>query len=396
MPYQILNGAKTPIKVWVENLDDVEVDAQRQLINTANLPWVESVAAMPDVHFGRGATVGSVVISRDAVSPSVVGVDIGCGMAATKTPIRASDLKDLATLRHSIERSVPVGFNQNKTVTDRVAFLLQTLGPNSGNAVPLVEKAAHQLGTLGGGNHFIEICRGDDDFVWVMLHSGSRHLGKALADIHINKAKGLMGDMIKKYGQEFDPELAALAMNTPEYNEYIFDLLFSQKYAARNRQEMMLRVLKDLSFHHYKEDRGPQKMTLSTINCHHNYIEYQEDDRGPKLVTRKGAVSAKTGELGIIPGSMGTRSYIVQGRGNADSHCSCSHGAGRRMSRGKAKRTYTVDDLVKQTEGVECRKDEGVLDEIPGAYKDLDKVMQNQADLVDIVATLTPLVCIKG
>jgi tRNA-splicing ligase RtcB (3'-phosphate/5'-hydroxy nucleic acid ligase) len=396
MPFQLLEGARQPIKVFLDDLSELEDEARQQLINTANLPWVEGVAAMPDVHYGKGATIGSVLINREAVSPSVVGVDIGCGMMACQTRYTASDLVNLPQLRHSIERSVPVGFNQNKEVTARVGTFMQALGQWSEAANPHIEKAALQLGTLGGGNHFIEICLDEHENVWVMLHSGSRNIGKTLADVHINKAKGLMADTIKRYGEEFDPDLACLMMGTPEYTAYIFDLLYAQKFARFNREEMMLRVLKDLSYHLHKQDIGPEMMVVKKIQCHHNYIEYQEDARGPLLVTRKGAVSAKQGELGIIPGSMGAQSFIVRGRGNADSYCSCAHGAGRRMSRGAAKRQFTTADLEAQTAGVECRKDKEVLDEIPGAYKDIKLVMENQSDLVEIVATLKQILCVKG
>lgn len=396
MPYQVLEGAKMPIKVFVANLADVDSGALDQLRKTANLPWVESVAAMPDVHFGLGATVGSVLICREAVSPAVVGVDIGCGMMAVKTPYNANDLKDLPTLRHSIERSVPVGFNANKTVTPRVASLFRALGELSEHAKKYEEKATHQLGTLGGGNHFIEICIDELDGVWVMLHSGSRHIGKSLAEAHIGTAKGLMGEMVRRFGSTFDAELACLAMGTAEYHAYLSDLDYCQKYARFNREEMMMRVLKDLSYHMHGEDRGPEALTKMRVNCHHNYIEFASDSRGPKLITRKGAVSARRGELGIIPGSMGTKSYIVRGRGSEESFCSCSHGAGRKMSRGAAKRAFTISDVQTQTAGVECRKDDGIRDELPGAYKSIDQVMANQSDLVDIEATLRALICVKG
>ena len=381
----------------MDDLAEVESSALDQLRNTANLPWVHGLSAMPDVHWGNGATVGSVIVNRGALSPSVVGVDIGCGMCAVYTGIPAQALGDLKTLRSSIERSIPVGFNQNSKVSNRAGEAFKALGPASERAEKFLDKAAHQLGSLGGGNHFVEICLDKLDYVWVMLHSGSRNIGKELAEYHIRKAKGCFADVVKEFGHlEIDPDLAALLVGSREYNDYISDLYWCQSFARSNRDEMMLRVLKDLSYHVYGEDVGPRVMTQIQVNCHHNYIESMDVDGIPSLVTRKGAVSAKAGELGIIPGSMGARSFIVRGKGSADSYCSCSHGAGRRMSRGAAKRAFTVDDLEKQTQGVECRKDAGVLDEIPGAYKDIQKVMDSQTDLVEVVAELRQVVCVKG
>ncbi len=391
MTYELLHGGDRSVKVWAD-LASVEDAAKQQLLNTRALPWVDDVVAMPDVHFGLGATVGSVVVTRDAVSPAVVGVDIGCGMSAVKTVYRSGEVSNLAALRHSIERSVPVGFAENKAPTDRTDFMFEQLGKLSVRGQAWERKARHQLGTLGGGNHFIEVCVGDDDYVWVMLHSGSRGVGNQLARQHLEVAKGHMGQLLKAGGH--DPDLAALMVGTPEYEDYMCDLLWCQRYARANRDEMMLRVLKDLSYHQHGEFREPRSLYTQKVDCHHNYIEV--DDVNHRLVTRKGAVSAKAGELGIIPGSMGARSFIVKGRGNEESYCSCSHGAGRRMSRGAARRTFTAADLARQTEGVECRKDDGVVDEAPGAYKDLDEVMARQADLVEIVATIKQVLCVKG
>lgn len=390
---KVLAGARIPIKVWVDDLESIEDQARAQLIRTANLPWVEAMAVMPDVHWGNGATVGSVIVNRGAVSPAVVGVDIGCGMCAVRLPYRGSDLPRLRELRHSIERSVPVGFHENKAPTDRTDFFIESLGALSELGLPFEKKARHQLGTLGGGNHFIEVCVDTEDRAWVMLHSGSRGTGNQLARIHLEKAKGLMAEELKAQGT--DPELSALVIGTPEYQAYMRDLKWCQEYAAINRKEMMLRVLKDVAYHMHGEMRPPSTMQELFVSCHHNYIEEDPNDLG-RLVTRKGAVSAKQGELGIIPGSMGAKSFIVRGRGNQDSYCSCSHGAGRRMSRGAAKRTFKVEDVATQTEGVECRKDADVIDEIPGAYKDIDKVMEQQSDLVEIVATLKQVLCVKG
>lgn len=391
--YKVLTGARIPIKVWVDDLENIEAQATAQLLRTANLPWVEAMAVMPDVHWGNGATVGSVIVNRGAVSPAVVGVDIGCGICAVRTVYRGPDLSRLRQLRHSIERSVPVGFDENKAPTDRTDYLLETLGQLSELGLPFEKKARHQLGTLGGGNHFIEVCVDTEDYVWVMLHSGSRGTGNQLARIHLERAKGFMADELKSQGT--DPELSALTVGQPEYQAYMRDLNWCQNYAAVNRQEMLLRVLKDLAYHMHGETREPATMYDMFVSCHHNYIEEDHDVPG-RLITRKGAVSAKAGQLGIIPGSMGAKSFIVRGRGNADSFCSCSHGAGRRMSRGAAKRTFQEEDVVKQTEGVECRKDKDVIDEIPGAYKDIDAVMEQQSDLVEIVATLKQVLCVKG
>jgi tRNA-splicing ligase RtcB len=256
-----------------------------------------------------------------------------------------------------------------------------------------LEKVAKQCGTLGGGNHFIEICQDTEGGAWVVLHSGSRNLGKTLAEVHIEKARGLM----KTYFIELpDPDLAYLAQGTPEFKAYLQDLLWAQAYAKANRNEMMLRILKDVSFHVYGEDRGAEAMTTLRVDCHHNYTAMENHGGKNVWITRKGAVSAREGELGIIPGSMGAKSFIVKGKGNAESFCSCSHGAGRKMSRTKAKQVFTTADLEAQTKGVECRKDADVIDEIPEAYKNIDEVMANQADLVETVYELKQLICIKG
>jgi tRNA-splicing ligase RtcB len=360
---------------------------------------------MPDVHWGNGATVGSVIVQQDALSPAVVGVDIGCGMMAYQTIFTLDSLggdKGLKVLRASIERSIPVGFNSNKEVTKRVAGFISNLGKLSERGQKFFDKASLQLGTLGGGNHFIEVCLDTTGKVWIMLHSGSRNIGKELAEYHIHKAQGLIGELAKKYPSITDSpipkELAALIVGTQAYNDYIEYLFWCQGFSKSNREEMMLRVLKDLSYHVYKEERlWTTFVTNLRVQCHHNYISKESTEFGmASLVTRKGAVSAKAGELGIIPGSMGAKSFIVKGKGNADSYCSCSHGAGRKMSRSKAKKVFTVKDLEEQTSGVECRKDTDVLDEIPGAYKDIQEVMDSQKDLVEVVAELKQILCVKG
>jgi tRNA-splicing ligase RtcB (3'-phosphate/5'-hydroxy nucleic acid ligase) len=390
---RVIGDTKAPVKIWAS---DLEAEAEQQVRNMAGLPFIHShVAVMPDAHAGKGSTVGTVIATKGAIIPAAVGVDIGCGMCAVKLPLRAEELKDLKTLRSSIERSIPVGRDGHKEVTDRVGEALNQLGVLSdvGRKRIDLDRSALQCGTLGGGNHFIEVCTDTEGGAWVVLHSGSRNLGKTLADIHIDRAKGLM----KSYFLELpDPDLAYLAQGTEEFNDYLKDLHFAQKYAKANRNEMMLRILKDVSFHVYGEDKGPEAMTVLRVDCHHNYTAIENHGGKNIYVTRKGAVSAREGELGIIPGSMGAKSFIVKGKGNPDSFHSCSHGAGRKMSRTKAKQMFTVDDLAKQTDGVECRKDADVIDEIPGSYKDIDEVMRNQADLVEPIYELKQLICIKG
>lgn len=390
---EVISTTKRPVKIWASDLED---EARAQVTNMGNMPFIHShVAVMPDAHSGKGSTVGTVIATKGAIIPSAVGVDIGCGMCAVKLPFKVAALGDsIAKLRSSIERSVPVGFNSHKEATPRMNDALIGIDGNLTTQKGLnMDKVVLQIGTLGGGNHFIEICEDQDQGAWVVLHSGSRNLGKTLAEVHINNAK----DLMKKYFIDLpDPDLAFLAQGTKEFQNYITDLLFAQQYAKANRNEMMLRVLKDVSFHVYGEDKGADFMTVQRVDCHHNYTAMENHNGQNVWITRKGAVSARSGELGIIPGSMGTKSYIVEGLGSADSFCSCSHGAGRRMSRTRAKATYSVADLEAQTKGVECRKDADVIDEIPAAYKDIDVVMENQKDLVKPVFTLKQLMCIKG
>lgn len=394
------NEQLVPIKIWTD-LNKLEPAAKRQLKNTASLPFVfKHVAAMPDVHFGLGATVGSVIATKNAVIPAAVGVDIGCGMMAVKTNLDHKIVQDkIKEIRHSIERSIPVGFNKNKIITDNVLNwkgwqswdLLNATKVHSKAELDLKQTSMKQMGTLGGGNHFIEVCLDTENNVWIMLHSGSRNIGKSVAEIHIDKARGIMKQMFIELP---DRDLAYFAENTKEYDEYMSDLQWCQDYAFQNRIEMMNRIIKDVSYAIYKEDG--KVIRLLEVNCHHNYASKENHYGENVLITRKGAVRARTGDLGIIPGSMGAKSYIVRGLGNEESFHSCSHGAGRTMSRTKAKELFTIDDLKKQTEGVECRKDSGVIDEIPSAYKDIDEVMENQKDLVEIVAQLKQIMCIKG
>jgi tRNA-splicing ligase RtcB len=389
---------KVPIKIWAPE-NEIETQAIAQLKNIASLPFVfKHVAAMPDVHLGLGATVGSVIATKGAVIPAAVGVDIGCGMMAVQIEANLDLVKEkVKEIRHSIERSIPVGFGQNKHCTDAALSWygweswgdLHAPSLTRSGSLELRAKAMNQMGSLGGGNHFIELCEDTEGGFWVMLHSGSRGVGNQVANVHINHAKG---EMKKLFIDLSDPDLAYYVEGTKEYDNYISDLHWCQEYAYHNRQVMMGRVLKDLR-HALKVD---SLNVLRSVNCHHNYASKENHYGENVLVTRKGAVRARSGDMGIIPGSMGTRSYIVEGLGNSESFHSCSHGAGRKMSRTKAKANFTIADLEAQTVGVECRKDSGVLDEIPGAYKDIDKVMENQKDLVKVVAQLKQFMCIKG
>jgi tRNA-splicing ligase RtcB len=378
--------AQGKVKLWTQ-LDSVESQALDQLKNVAKLPWTfKHVAVMPDVHYGKGCTVGTVFASEQAVIPAAVGVDIGCGMGAMLTNLTAADLPDsLASLRADIEAAVPVGFNahdqsktRKKSVMDRFKDLFAPVKDREATA-------AKQVGTLGGGNHFIELCLDTEQRVWLVLHSGSRNIGKTLAEYHIERAKKLVHNSDLP-----DPDLAGFLAGTQEMKEYWHDLDWAQQYAFENRATMKDLIL-GVMIKHF-----PQMKELDYIACHHNYVSRENHFGKDCLVTRKGAIYAGRGTYGIIPGSMGTKSYIVRGLGNEESFCSASHGAGRRLSRGAAKREFTVDDLLSQTSGVECRKDAGVLDEIPGAYKDIDQVMENQKDLVEIVAELKQVLCVKG
>jgi tRNA-splicing ligase RtcB (3'-phosphate/5'-hydroxy nucleic acid ligase) len=376
-----------PIKLWTQP-NEVEGAALNQLKNIAELPWCfHHVAAMPDVHLGKGATVGSVVAMKGAVAPAAVGVDIGCGMAAQRTSVFAKDLPEsLKGLRLLVEEAIPVGFNDHKHAVGPSEHALweewKDLTPEVHHRL---DRARHQVGTLGGGNHFIELCLDTEDRVWLMLHSGSRNIGKELAEIHIGRAKKLA------HNQDLpDRDLAVFLAGTEEMKRYRHDLFWAQRYAFLNREVMLnlyRRVLK-------KEFKGVE--FDEPILCHHNYVAEEIHYGEELLVTRKGAIRAGRGDLGIIPGSMGTKSYIVRGLGSAEAFESASHGAGRRMSRNEAKRRFSRKDLEAQTAGVECRKDSAVIDEIPGAYKDIDQVMENQKDLVEVVAQLKQVMCVKG
>jgi tRNA-splicing ligase RtcB len=390
--------------MWTGDME-VEQAAMDQLRNISVLPILAGhVAVMPDVHMGKGATVGSVIPTRSAIIPAAVGVDIGCGMCAVMTNLTASDLPEsLYSLRNSIERGVPVGFNEHSHSSIKVkgaaADKLRqaehkmfqrweklAMKERLGRADPY--KIANQIGTLGGGNHFIEVCLDLEDRVWVMLHSGSRGIGNQIGTVAIEMAKEIA---IREQRKLVDSDLAWLDEGTAEFNAYIEAMLWAQDYAMLNRDTMMQIVLQTL------QHKFPQmKVVGEVVNCHHNFTSIEEHFGEDMWITRKGAVSAQEGQMGIIPGSMGAKSFIVQGKGNQDSYCSCSHGAGRKYSRNGAKRMFSLDDLELQTAGVECRKDENVLDEIPGAYKDIDAVMAAQTDLVEIVHTLKQVLCVKG
>jgi len=385
-----LKGKNVEIKLW-SPVHDVESSALDQLKNIAALPWAfHHVAVMPDVHYGKGATVGSVIAMKDAVSPAAVGVDIGCGMAAVKTNLTANDLpENLRKIRREIEASIPVGFNSHDAPallkSQRTELFVNEFSSLHKGVQRLQDKALKQVGTLGGGNHFIELCLDTEGNVWMMLHSGSRNIGKSLADIHITKAKELA------HNQHLpDRDLAVFLAGTPEMEEYRRDLYWAQRYALLNRKTM-LHIYRGIMKKFF-----PQVTFEEAIHCHHNYVSEETHFGEHVYVTRKGAISAGAGTLGIIPGSMGAKSFIVEGLGNPESFESASHGAGRKMSRGKAKRTFTTDDLESQTSGVECRKDQAVVDEIPGAYKDIEQVMENQKDLVRVVAEIKQVLCVKG
>lgn len=398
MSISTLKGKNVPVKLWTE-LNSVESQALDQLKNIAALPWVfKHVAVMADVHYGKGATVGSVIAMKGAISPAAVGVDIGCGMGAVKTNLKASDLPEsLKEIRFDIEDQIPVGFNSHpelkKGFKGRDGMQLDKAIKNLFDqwedldevATGLKGKALTQLGTLGGGNHFIELCLDTEDNVWMMLHSGSRNIGKTLAEVHMGRAKRLTHNKGLP-----DPDLSVFLAKTPEMDAYRRDLFWAQQYAYLNRQ-VMFEIYKSIMLKHFEHVKFEP-----AILCHHNYVSEETHFGENLIVTRKGAISAKLGQMGIIPGSMGTKSYIVSGLANEESFCSASHGAGRVLSRGAAKRAFTIEDLEEQTKGIECRKDEGVIDEIPGAYKDIDKVMENQKDLVKIEATLRQVLCVKG
>jgi len=394
------------VRAWTNGVE-VEHEAVAQIKNIAALPIVAGpVAVMPDVHLGKGATVGSVIPTRNAIIPAAVGVDIGCGMCAVRTSLTANDLPDsLGEIRAAVENLVPVGFAMHASPVDThheglFGIALERKGDELYDRyerlriLDRIGKFDHkrvwqQLGTLGGGNHFIELCLDEADAVWIMLHSGSRNIGNTIGQTAI----GLAREEAQRLERHLpDRDLAWLDEGTLFFDEYVEGLRWAQDYAAHNRNLMLHAVRKALR-DEFEQDIGTAE---HAVNCHHNYSSIEEHFGEQVWITRKGAVAARAGQLGIIPGSMGARSFIVRGKGNAESYCSCSHGAGRRLSRTAAKRAFSVDDLRAQTEGVECRKDRGVIDEIPAAYKDIDAVMAAQADLVEVVHTLKQVLCVKG
>ncbi len=393
-----------PIKMWTKGVP-VEDEARKQLENAARLPVVfKHVAAMPDVHLGIGATVGSVIPTIKAIIPAAVGVDIGCGMMAAKTTLRAEDLPDnLGPLRSAIEQAVPHGSVPRHRGRDpgswenppvSVDQVWATLADEFDLLCELHPRLANtnnrkHLGTLGSGNHFIEICLDEGGFVWFMLHSGSRGVGNAIGTHFIELAKK---DAELHQRNLPDKDLAYFEEGARYFGDYVRGVSWAQKFAMRNREVMMANLIATVR----KVIAKPFESHVEAVNCHHNYVQQERHFGQDVFITRKGAVSARRGELGIIPGSMGARSYIVRGLGNPESFESCSHGAGRVMSRTKAKKMFSVEDHIKATEGVECRKDANVVDEIPMAYKDIDAVMAAQQDLVEVVHTLKQVVCVKG
>lgn len=393
----ITEGMSRPVKIWTDEIDD---KAKQQLANVASLPFIHHhVAAMPDVHVGIGATIGSVIATHKAIIPAAVGVDIGCGMAAVRTSLTANDLdeKSLRQVFDQISRDVPVGMAGH---TDQTALYdrarpfderLKRIAAKHPDITRHFAKANHwvvQLGSLGGGNHFIEICLDESNRVWIMLHSGSRGIGNAIGTYFIDVARK---DMTRHFINLPDRDLAYFPEGTDHFEDYVEAVHWAQEYATANRDAML-----DLILAAMRRAFPAFTVTDEVVNCHHNYVAMENHFNANVWVTRKGAIRARDGDLGIIPGSMGAKSYIVRGKGNKDSFCSCAHGAGRKMSRTQAEKQFSETDLARQTEGVICRKDKGVLDEIPGAYKDIDTVMANQSDLVEVVHTLKQVVCVKG
>jgi len=404
----IENQRGKPIKAWVKGVL-FDGKTQLQLQQTAELPFIyKHLAAMPDCHLGKGSTIGSVIPTKGAIIPAAVGVDLGCGMVAVRTSLKAHDLPDnLHALRNAIETVVPVGFNDwgkksfghNKLISYRQRAedewknlskkYLQIIDKYP-EIKPENRKPVEQVGTLGGGNHFIELCLDESKNVWLMLHSGSRGIGNRIGSYFIKRARK---EMERLFIQLPNRDLAYLAEGAGDFDDYVTAVEWAQNYAFQNREVMVQNILAAM--------RGSELLpkfeaATEVVNCHHNYISREHHFGENIWVTRKGAIRARDGELGIIPGSMGAKSFIVRGRGNSDSFHSCSHGAGRAMSRTQAKKQFSIEDHKQATSGIECRKDSGVIDETPGAYKDIDAVMRAQEDLVDIVHQLKQVICIKG
>lgn len=399
---EVINGK--PIKMWTEGVP-VESEAKEQLMNTARMPFIfKHMAVMPDVHLGKGSTIGSVIPTVGAIIPAAVGVDIGCGMIAARTSLTAADLPDnLAGLRSAIEKAVPHGRTSTRSRRDKGAWdeipqqadnvwaalyprfkLITDKYPSLANT-----NNRQHLGTLGSGNHFIEVCLDEGNRVWFMLHSGSRGVGNAIGNLFIQMAQA---DMRQHIADLPHRDLAYFEEGSQHFDDYVEAVGWAQDFARRNRELMMQAVIQATR----QVISKPFQVALEAVNCHHNYVQKERHFGEEVLITRKGAVSAKKGELGIIPGSMGAKSFIVRGLGNEEAFCSCSHGAGRTMSRTKAKNTFTVEDQIRATAHVECRKDAAVIDEIPMAYKDIDKVMHAQRELVEVLHTLRQVVCVKG
>lgn len=397
---------KKPIKAWIDGVQ-LEDAAKKQLQNIAGLPFIyKHVAAMPDVHWGMGATIGSVIATKGAIIPAAVGVDIGCGMMALRTTLTASDLPDnLHGLRTAIEERIPHGRTDNGGTNDRGAWgevpeLHEIeLRKHMADLSVIVDKhpkleqasrrAQNHAGTLGTGNHFVEVCLDEDQRVWIMLHSGSRGIGNRIGSYFIELAKK---DMERWFINLPDADLAYIPQGSDLFKDYCGAVEWAQGFARTNRELMMGAAMDAMRSVIDK----PFSCDCEAVNCHHNYVSWERHFGENVIITRKGAVSAQADQLGIIPGSMGAKSFIVRGKGNRESFCSCSHGAGRKMSRAEAKRKFTLADHAAATAGVECRKDAEVIDETPAAYKDIDAVMAAQADLVEIVHTLKQVVCVKG
>jgi len=403
--YQLLEVANgKPIKLWTQGVP-VEPEARAQLMNTAQMPFIfKHLAVMPDVHLGKGSTIGSVIPTVGAIIPAAVGVDIGCGMIAARTTLMAGDLPDnLHGLRCAIEAAVPHGRTHSRKGRDKGAWenvptqadqVWSALHPRFKAIIdkyPQLERSnnRHHLGTLGTGNHFVEVCLDEANRVWFMLHSGSRGVGNAIGNLFIQLAQA---DMRQHLANLPDRDLAYFEEGSQHFDDYVEAVGWAQDFARQNRELMMRAVVQSTR----QVISKPFEVALEAVNCHHNYVQKERHFGEEILVTRKGAVSAKKGELGIIPGSMGAKSFIVRGLGNEESFCSCSHGAGRTMSRTKAKNTFSVADQIRATAHVECRKDADVIDEIPMAYKDIDQVMHAQRELVEVLHTLRQVVCVKG
>lgn len=402
MPIAKVINKGSPVKIWTDEIDD---NAMSQLENMSKMPFIHKhIAAMPDVHWGMGATIGSVIPSRGAIIPAAVGVDLGCGMMALRLTAKAKHLPDnLHAIRTDIEAAVPHGRTDNGGKNDRGGW--NSL-PDSHELrwsnlakryIEIIEKHPkaeayntwQHMGTLGTGNHFIELCIDEEDSVWVMLHSGSRGVGNKIGSYFIEQAKREM-ERYHITPHLPDKDLSYLVEHTEIFDDYVNAVEWAQEYAEANREVMMESVV-DVLRNHFN-------FTVNevAVNCHHNYIARENHYKANVIVTRKGAIRAREGDLGIIPGSMGAKSFIVRGKGNKESFCSCSHGAGRKLGRKEAKRLYTEADLVEQTKGIECPKDAARVDEIPAAYKSIDKVMENQSDLVEIVHTLKQVINVKG